>query len=296
MNEILIALAIVAGLSSLFGIILAVAYKKLKVFEDPRLDIVEEMLPSSNCGACGVPGCRAFAEELIASRESPSSCTVSSPDGIDQIAAFLGVDAGESNKRVARLLCAGGKKEAHNLADYKGGLSTCRGEAVVTGGSKDCTWGCLGLGDCADSCDFDALFMNENGLPEVIPDNCTACNDCVIACPKELFVLMPIEQKLIVQCKSLLEGDLAESKCSVACTGCARCVADAAPDVIEMKNNLAVVNYELNNLTSSMATKRCPTDAIVWLEGDAQFQAPKKTALPLGRVESTEELLEEYFQ
>lgn len=296
-SEILIALAIVAGLGLLFGIILAVAYKKLKVIEDPRLDIVEEMLPNTNCGACGVPGCRAFAEELINAASSPSGCTVSSPDGIDKIAEFLGVDAGEANKRVARLLCAGGKNEAHNLADYKGGMSTCRGESVVTGGSKDCTWGCLGLGDCADACDFEALFMNDNGLPEVIPEKCTACNDCVVACPKELFVLMPINQKLIVQCKSLLEGDLAESKCSVACTGCARCVADAVPGVIAIKNNLAVIDYELNDLATTEATKRCPTDAIVWLESDTQFQPPKKTELPLGRVESTKEILaDEYFQ
>jgi H+/Na+-translocating ferredoxin:NAD+ oxidoreductase subunit B len=297
MNEILIALAIVAGLGVLFGIILAISYKKLKVYEDPRLDIIEEMLPNTNCGACGVPGCRAFAEELIAASASPSGCTVSSPDGIEKLAEFLGVDAGESNKRVARLLCAGGKKEAHNLADYKGGMSTCRGEAVVNGGSKDCTWGCLGLGDCEEACDFEALFMNDNGLPEVIPDLCTACNDCVVVCPKDLFVLMPIDQKLIVQCKSLIEGDLAESKCSVACTACARCVVDSPPEVIEIVNNLAVINYEKNELTAPLATKRCPTGAIVWLDDEAQFKPPKKSVLPLGRVESSlEKLNEEYFQ
>ena len=153
------------------------------------------------------------------------------------------------------------------------------------------------MGDCADACDFEAIFMNDNGLPEVVPEKCTACNDCVIACPKELFVLMPIEQKLIVQCKSLLEGDKAESKCSVACTACARCEIDSAVDVIEIKNNLAVINYTLNDQASPIATKRCPTNAIVWLEGDAQFQPSKKTELPLGRVESAKELLEtEYCQ
>ena len=284
-EDFLIPLAILVGLGLLFGLILALAYKQFKVYEDPRIDIVEDLLPNANCGACGVPGCRAFAESIINKGTNPAKCTVSSEDGITNIANFLGVEATEETKVVARLLCAGGIKEAHNLADYKGGMSTCRGEAVVGGGSKGCSWGCLGLGDCAKACDFDAITMSDNALPVVDTEKCTACNDCVIECPKGLFKLMPINQRLLVQCRSLLEGDLAESKCSVACTGCSRCAADAASNVIEIVNNLAVVNYELNELTTAVAVKRCPTDAIVWLEGDNQFELKTYNDLPLGRVE-----------
>ncbi len=284
-GDILIPLAILAGLGLLFGIILSLASRTFKVFEDPRIDVVEDMLPSANCGACGVPGCRAFAEAVVNEGTNPAKCTVSAPDGITLIADYLGVEASQEEKVVARLLCAGGIKEAHNLASYKGGMSTCRGEAVVTGGSKDCSWGCLGLGDCETICDFDAMAMNDNGLPVVDAAKCTACNDCVEVCPKGLFKLMPVGQKLLVQCRSLLEGDLAESKCSVACTWCSRCVADSAPGAIAMIDDLAVVNYELNDLTSPIAIKRCPTEAIVWLEGDDQFVETIKSNLPLGRVE-----------
>ncbi len=294
-GDILIPLAILAGLGLLFGVILSLAYKQFKVFEDPRIDMVEEMLPNSNCGACGEPGCRAFAEKVVNKNTNPAKCTVSSDDGITKIADYLGVEASKEEKIVARLLCAGGINEAHNLANYKGGISTCRGETVVVGGSKDCAWGCLGLGDCETACDFEAISMNTNGLPVVDSDKCTACNDCVEECPKGLFVLMPIGQKLIVQCKSLLEGDLAESKCSVACTGCSRCVADSAPGVIEIIDNLAVINYELNDLTNAFATKRCPTDSIVWLAGNNQFEPAKQTNLPLGRVEEVMDK-EEYYQ
>lgn len=283
-SEFLIGVGILVLLGLFFAVVLAVSYKKLRVYEDPRIDEVEEMLPHANCGACGQPGCRAFAEKVVAGDLIPSKCTVSSAEGIQRIAAYLGVDAGAEEKRVARLLCAGGKREAQNLADYKGSLRTCRGESVVNGGPKACSWGCLGLGDCAVSCDFDAIYMNDDGLPVVIPDLCVACGDCVEACPKGLFELMPVSQKLIVQCKSLLEGDLALSKCSVACTACGRCAADAAPGLIEMKNNLAVINYELNYLATAEATRRCPTDAIIWLEGQ-QFQEEKSSSLPLGKVE-----------
>ena len=294
-GDVLIPLAILSGLGLLFGVILSIAYKQFKVYEDPRIDIVEGMLPNANCGACGVPGCRAFAEQVIIEGTNPAKCTVSSEDGIQAIAGFLGIEASQEDKYVARLLCAGGIKEAHNLAGYKGGMSSCRGEAVVVGGSKDCSWGCLGLGDCEEVCDFSAISMSDNGLPVVDSEKCTACNDCVEVCPKELFVLMPVSQKLLVQCKSLLEGDLAESKCSVACTGCSRCAADSAPGVIEIIDNLAVINYELNDLTTPLAIKRCPTDAIVWLEGDNQFELAEDIELPLGRVEEVIEK-EVYYQ
>ena len=294
-NEVFIAIAILTGLGLLFSTIIAVAYKKLRVYEDPRIDKVESMLPGNNCGACSMPGCRAFAEKVIAKEINVGKCTVSSPSGLEAIADYLGVEASTEEKRVARLLCAGGKKEAHNRSSYKGALSTCRGEAVVAGGPKDCNWGCLGLGDCESVCDFDAIHMSENGLPVVDPIKCTACGDCVEICPKDLFVLMPVSQKLIVQCRSLLEGDLATDRCSVACTGCSRCVSDAAPGVIEMKNGLAVINYENNDLAAPSATKRCPTNAIVWLESDQQFAIIEKEPMPLGRIDSQFDA-ETYYQ
>ena len=209
--------ALVLGTVGLFfGFLIAMVNKKFHVWEDPRIDGVEDLLPSTNCGACGQPGCRAFAEAAVAGKVQPSECTVMGPDDITDVAEYLGVDAGEANRRVARLLCAGGINEAARNSDYEG-LESCKAAAAVAGGGKGCTWGCLGLGDCESSCDQDAIFMNDNLLPVVIPELCTACNDCVIACPKDLFELMPVDYKLIVQCKNLLKGDAAEDLCSVAC-------------------------------------------------------------------------------
>ena len=261
---------ILGGVGLFFGFLIAMANKKFYVWEDPRIGEVEELLPNSNCGACGLPGCRAFAESLVTGKEQPSGCTVMGEEDMSDVASLLGVDAGEANKRVARLLCAGGKNEAARNSDYAG-LETCKAAASVAGGGKSCNWGCLGLADCEEACLLDAIFMNDDLLPVVIPELCTACNDCVVACPKDLFELMPIEQKLIVQCKNLLKGDAAEDLCSVACNTCNRCVADSEPGVIEMINNLAVINYEKNELTDPKAISRCPTKAIVWVEGQ-QFE------------------------
>ena len=265
-NPILDSALILGGVGLFFGFLIAMANKKFYVWEDPRISEVEELLPNSNCGACGLPGCRAFAEAVVGGKEQPSGCTVMGEEDLADVASYLGVDAGEANKRVARLLCAGGKDEAARNSDYAG-LETCKAAAAVAGGGKACNWGCLGLADCEIACDLDAIYMNDNLLPVVIPERCTACNDCVVACPKDLFELMPIEQKLIVQCKNLLKGDAAEDLCSVACNTCNRCVADSEPGVIDLIDNLAVINYEKNDLTSPKAIERCPTGAIVWVEG-----------------------------
>ncbi|MBC8519294.1 MAG: RnfABCDGE type electron transport complex subunit B [Gammaproteobacteria bacterium] len=254
------------GIGLFFGVILAVAYRLLKVDEDPRIDETEEMLPGTNCGACGVPGCRAFAEELIKGSVEPSQCTVAPKDEIEEIAEFLGVDAGSQIKRVARLHCAGGKEEAWQIAEYQG-FDSCRAAAVVSGGGKGCSWGCLGLADCEIACDFDAIHMNANGLPVVDLDKCTACEDCVVACPKDLFKIHPINEHLLVQCSAPLEGDAILSLCGTACDGCGRCATDANPGLIEMVDGLPVVDYSSMVEETPEATYRCPTEAIIWIDG-----------------------------
>ena len=228
------------------------------------------MLPGNNCGACGLPGCRAFAEKTISGEIKPSECPVGDADAANEIADFLGVDAGEAVKKVARLLCAGGKDVAIHMTEYEGHQS-CRSASAVGGGSKGCRYGCLGFGDCMDVCTFDAIVMGPTGLPIVDPDKCTSCGDCVEICPKSLYEIFPLEQRVIVQCKSELEGDEMLETCKVGCTACSKCVADAPQGLLKMKRNLPAFNRELMHLQSPNVTMRCPTGAISWVEGQ-QFR------------------------
>ena len=255
-----------AVLGGLLAFLLAIASKKLYVYEDPRIDQVEELLPHSNCGACGTAGCRNFAEQAVEGKIEPGRCTVNSPDQNKHIAELLGVALGDVEKRVARLACAGGKHVATMRATYAG-LSSCRAAAVAGGGGKSCAWGCLGLGDCADVCDFQAITMDVHGLPVVDVAKCTACGDCVDICPKGLFSIHGLSHKLWLACRNEDDGDTAEAACEVACTACGRCVADAAPDLIHLERNLAVIDYARNASADRKAIERCPTGAIVWLEG-----------------------------
>lgn len=271
LNDVLGSVYILAGVGLVFATFIAVAYRKLRVYEDPRIDVVAAMLPGANCGACGLPGCRGFAEQAVLGKVSPAGCNVINDEGAAAIATYLGVEAGAANRRVARLLCAGGTNVAIQQAEYRG-VRSCAAASAVAGGGKACAWGCLGYGDCATACEFGAITMRPNGLPQVDLALCTACGDCVDACPKGLFRIVSLDQKLLVQCRSLLEGDDALAACAVACTTCGKCVVDAAPGLVSIASGVAVVDYEKNALADPSAARRCPTGAIVWLEG-AQFAA-----------------------
>jgi Na+-translocating ferredoxin:NAD+ oxidoreductase RNF subunit RnfB len=269
---ILTAILILGGVGLTFGAFIALANSRLRVWMDPRIDVVAGLLPNANCGACGLPGCRSFAEEAVAGKIQPAQCSVMNADGVAAVASYLGVDAGTAVKRVARLLCAGGTNVAVRSAEYRG-LQTCAAAAAVAGGGKGCAWGCLGFADCAHACDFDAIEMNEFGIPVVDPVKCTACGDCVDACPKDLFVIQPLAHHLVVQCRNLVTGDEILALCSVACTACGKCVQDAVPGLISVATGVAVIDSAKVDQENRRAVERCPTGAIVWLEG-AQFSGP----------------------
>jgi Na+-translocating ferredoxin:NAD+ oxidoreductase RNF subunit RnfB len=280
--SVLVTGVFMAGLGGLLALFLAIANKRLYVYEDPRIELVEELLPHSNCGACGTAGCRNFAEQTVEGKIDPACCTVNTAEQNKSIAALLGVAMGNVEKRVARLACAGGKHVAKMRAHYFG-LSSCRAAAVSGGGGKGCAWGCLGLGDCADVCDFDAIKMDSHGLPIVDSAKCTACGDCVDICPKSLFSIQGVSRQLWLACRNESDPDAAEAVCEVACTACGRCVMDGADGLIHLERNLAVIDYEKNASSNRLAIERCPTGAIVWLEGDRVIKG--KSAKKIIRME-----------
>src|SRR6266540_6694491 len=80
-----LAVLIIGGVGLVFGVFIAIANKRLWVWEDPRIEIVAQMLPNANCGACGLPGCRAFAEQAVEGKVAPAQCTVAGDSAREQI-------------------------------------------------------------------------------------------------------------------------------------------------------------------------------------------------------------------
>ncbi len=288
-NQIMVAGVFMTSLGIVLALLLSFANHRLYVFEDPRIDEVEELLPHSNCGACGTPGCRPFAEALVAKEVDPGLCTVNTAEMNVFIADFLGVDVIHHEKIVARLACAGGSHVAQTRANYEG-LKTCRAAALVSGGGKGCTWACLGLEDCGAVCDFNAITFNKFNLPVVNEDLCTACGDCVAECPKNLFSLQPVSHKLWIACNNQDNMDESEAFCDVACNACTRCVSDAPEGLITIQSCLATIDYSKNKLASKVAIERCPTGAIVWKDYNSESQRGNKSRKiirkePIRRIE-----------
>jgi len=256
------AITTMGVLAATLAAVLILASKRLAVAVDERLETVTEALPGTNCGACGHPGCRAFAEALLAGEAQPAQCTVSGPDDRRRVAELLGVAVGTVTRRVARLACAGGANVARLRARYRG-TPSCGAAAVVSGGDKGCAWGCLGYGDCEAACDFDAIRLDDHDLPVVDEGACTACGDCLEACPKDLFALVPAADRLWVACRNPQAGDTLLADCEVACTACGKCAFDA-PALVTMAGNLPVIARSRD--ADRGAVERCPTGAIVWID------------------------------
>ncbi|MCK5840125.1 MAG: RnfABCDGE type electron transport complex subunit B, partial [Bacteroidales bacterium] len=139
------------------AIILFFIAQKFKVIEDPNIDSVEEVLPSANCGGCGYPGCRNFAEEIVkAGNMEGFYCPVGGNDVMSKVAGILGLEADMAEPQVAVVRCNGSPANAPKKVKYEG-PATCFFAHNLYSGESGCPYGCLGLGDCVVACDFDAI-------------------------------------------------------------------------------------------------------------------------------------------
>ncbi|MFC2133867.1 RnfABCDGE type electron transport complex subunit B [Bacteroidota bacterium] len=268
----IIAIATMGGLGLIFAGGLAFADKKLRVEENPLIVKINDILPGANCGACGNAGCYDFAVKLVAGEVQVNGCPVGGQDLAEELALMLGLEAGDTVKMVPRILCRGGNSEAvKKLAEYYGPLS-CSAMNVVSGGHKLCYAGCLGGGDCVAACPFGAMFMNENGIPEVIEDICTGCSMCVKACPKDIIEMHPQDRNLFVFCKNHDDPKTAKSVCTVSCMGCGICARKSEGSVY-MDNFLAVIDYD-NLDESKIPFDKCQTGAIRQLRKSIINESP----------------------
>jgi Na+-translocating ferredoxin:NAD+ oxidoreductase RNF subunit RnfB len=214
MPQFLMPILTLTGLGLFFALVLSWASKKFAVTQDPKLRKVLETLPGSNCGACGMAGCARFGEALLHGEVALGNCKVCSEEQAEKIAKILGVKV-SLVKTVATLHCFGGKKAKDKFV-YQG-VKDCQSDAQLLGGHKLCGYACLGWGNCQRACPFDAIKMNEEGLPVIDAQLCTGCGKCVYACPRDLLLLIPRKSTVYVGCNSRDSVKTVVSVCAVGC-------------------------------------------------------------------------------
>ncbi len=264
--SILFTIISLSLLGAVSAVVLYFVAQKFKVFEDPRIDLVEAELPGANCGACGYAGCRNLAETMVkADNLDGLFCPVGGNDAMARIATILGRDAITLEARVAVLRCNGTCELRPHTSHYDG-VSSCAVVSALYGGETGCSYGCLGCGDCVAACSFDALHMDPlTGLPVVDDKKCTACGNCIKACPKNLFELRKRwkgEKKIYVACMNRDRGAVAGKNCKVACIGCGKCFKVCPYEAITVNNYLAFIDSEKCRLCRKCVTE-CPTNSII---------------------------------
>ena len=265
MNVVLITIAVLAVLGCVAAVILYFVSQKFKVFEDPKIAEVEEVLPGANCGGCGFPGCHGMAEALTKADDiSTLNCPVGGAPVMSKVAEILGKTVAASAPKIAVVRCNGNCEARPKTLNYDGAKS-CAIAATHFGGDTGCSFGCLGLGDCVDACQFDAIRINsETGLPEVDEDKCVACGACAKACPKNVIELRnkgPKSRRIWVSCVNKDKGGVAMKACKSACIGCGKCFKECQFGAITVENNLAYIDFTKCKMCRKCVAA-CPTHAI----------------------------------
>jgi electron transport complex protein RnfB len=164
---VLYAIISLTSLGLLLGLLLGIAAKYLKVESSPLVDEIESLLPNSQCGQCGFPGCRPAAEALAEGKAPPTLCPPGGAALVEQLATLLNIEV-----------------DLSNVADT---------ELLVARVSEDTCTGCT---RCFKVCPTDAIVGAPKQIHAVVADACIACKKCVAVCPTECLQMHPVEVTL----------------------------------------------------------------------------------------------------
>ncbi len=254
--------AFLLGISALFGIGLAFAAKKFAVKEDPRIDQVSDVLAHAHCGACGYPGCRQYAEQVVLNPDvKPTLCTPGGAATAEAVARITDKVMEQLEPEIARVFCQGGCSKSARRFKYEG-VPDCRAAILVSGGDKSCIYGCLGYGSCSRACPFGAITMDDDSLPVIDPVKCTACGVCAQTCPVNVIEILPMAKEVLVRCHSKDKGPVAKKNCQTGCIACGLCVKVCPYNATKVENYLSRIDLDKCKICG-LCVRKCPTNAIM---------------------------------
>ena len=169
MDIIVYAIIALLILALIFGAVLGFASVRFKVEGNPIVDQVNELLPQTQCGQCGFPGCRPYAE-AIADGEAINRCPPGGQATINELADLLDVEP--------------------EPLDAENGVEKPPMVAFVREDE------CIGCTKCLQACPVDAILGAAKQMHTVISDECTGCDLCVEPCPVDCIEMRPIEKNI----------------------------------------------------------------------------------------------------
>ena len=256
--SILYAVLAVGALGLLFGAGLAIASRFFNAEADQRIGIISELLPGSNCTACGYPGCESYAAALVKGARI-NACMVCKDSTRSEIAKILGKDLEDLDRFVAIVQCCGGDKSEKRF-DYTG-ISDCYAALNVGGSNLVCSHGCLGYGTCKAGCKYGAITI-KNGVANINKKKCTGCMMCVKTCPRSIIKMVPLSSDVCVLCASTDPGGVARKYCQNGCIGCRICEKECPEQAITVADNLAQVDYT-KCINCGLCAEKCPAKCIL---------------------------------
>lgn len=161
-------LILIALLALIFGGLLGFASIKLKVDNDPIIEKIDAILPQSQCGQCGYPGCKPYAE-AIANGEDITKCIPGGREVVEKIADLMGVTAPQT--------------AATNE-------TPCQQVAFINENM------CIGCTKCIQACPVDAIIGSNRTVHTVIPVLCTGCQLCLNSCPTNCIQMQAIKPNI----------------------------------------------------------------------------------------------------
>lgn len=261
MGTVVLPAIIVAAVGLIAGIILTIAAKLMFVPVDERVAAIEEVLPGANCGACGFAGCSDYAKALGNDADvSTSLCPVGGAAVASQIAEIMGVAGGDVDPKIAMVMCKG-TLEATRQIEELDRIHSCKSAKMFYGGNWACPYGCLGMGDCADACQFDAIRVVD-GVAQIDREKCVGCEACMKACPNHIIQMVGKKNLFVVACQSKAKGAQTRKACTAGCIGCMKCQKICKFEAVTVENNLATIDYDKCK-NCGMCAKECPTGAIL---------------------------------
>lgn len=167
MSAIWIAVISLSILGLVFGALLGYASRRFKVEEDPIVEQIDELLPQSQCGQCGYPGCRPYADAVGNHGEMINKCAPGGEQTMLKLAALLNVDP----------------------QPVDGGEEAKAPERKVAWIDES---NCIGCTKCIQACPVDAIVGATRAMHTVLTDLCTGCDLCVAPCPTDCIEMRPV--------------------------------------------------------------------------------------------------------